>query len=496
MSASFLLMAVFLPIIGGILIAAIPFKNRNVYIGISMTLTLLTSAVVWALLLNRPSESAEILRFAAKIVIRFKVDGLSMVFAGLVSVLWPLAVLYSSEYMKHERGEGKIREKTFFAMYIITYGVTLGIAFAENMMTMYCFYESLTLVTIPLIMYTMSREAIYATRTYLTFSLGGAAFGFLTLVFMLVYGDTISFVYGGSLNPAYIGSRLPIIRLIYVFGFFGFGVKAAVFPVNSWLPKAGVAPTPVTALLHAVAVVKSGAFAIMRLTYYAFGTDLLKDSFAQYVPMAVAAFTIIFGCSMAVKERHIKRRLAYSTISNLSYILFGVTLMSPAGLLGALCHMLFHGVMKICSFFTAGAVITREGKQYVDELEGIGKRMPLTFVAYTFSALALMGVPGLCGFIGKWYLAKAALEEGTTLAYIGIAALLISAILTATYMLEIVIKAFYPVKGEEVFTKTKKNDPTFRMLIPLFIFVALMIYFGVHPTHLLGFLDTVAKGVL
>lgn len=495
MSASFLLVAVFLPIVGGILVATLPMKHRKVYIGISLILTLLTSAVVWMLLLNRPNGSAEILRFAEKIVIRFKVDGLSMVFAGLISVLWPLAVLYSSEYMEHERGEGKIREKTFFAMYIITYGVTLGIAFAENMMTMYCFYESLTLVTIPLIMYTMSREAIHATRTYLAFSLGGAAFGFLTLVFMLVYGDTISFVYNGSLNPQLIGDRLPIIRLIYVFGFFGFGVKAAVFPVNSWLPKAGVAPTPVTALLHAVAVVKSGAFALMRLTYYAFGTDLLKGSFAQYVPMAVVAFTIVYGCSMAVKERHIKRRLAYSTISNLSYILFGITLMSPAGLLGALCHMLFHGVMKICSFFTAGAVITREGKHYVDELDGIGRRMPLTFACYTFSAFALMGVPGLCGFVSKWYLAKAALQEGGVLPVIGIVALLISAILTATYMLEVTIKAFFPVKGEEQFVGPKKNDPTFRMLIPLFAFVVLMFVFGIHPSGLLGFLDMVAKGV-
>lgn len=498
MNPLFLAIAVFLPIAFGILVALLPIKNRKIYLALTMAATILTSALVWALILNKPEGSIDVFFFVERIDIAFKMDGLSMVFAGLISVLWPFAVLYSFEYMEHESKPGMIREKTFFAMYIVTYGVTLGIAFSENMMSMYCFYEMLTLVTVPLVLFTLTKEAVRATRTYLFYSLGGAAFGFIALIFVIVYGDTIDFRFGGVLNMDLIGNRVNILRLIYVLGFMGFGVKAAVCPLNSWLPKAGVAPTPVTALLHAVAVVKSGAFAITRLTYYSFGTDIIKGSWAQYVVMAVAMITILYGSTMAVKEKHFKRRLAYSTISNLSYILFGVTIMTPLGLVGALLHLVFHGVMKICSFFCAGAVICKAEKHYVDELDGLGRRMPLTFSIFTISAVAIMGLPGLPGFISKWSLAKAAVESSEVMPLIGVGVLIVSAVLTAIYMLEVVIRAFFPAKDENRAdnVKTEKCDPTFRMLIPLFAFVIMMLVLGLHPAGLIGFITDVAKGVL
>ena len=190
---------------------------------------------------------------------------------------------------------------------------------------MYFFYELLTLVTVPLVMHTLTREAILASRKYLYYSLGGAAFAFIGLIFVIIYGTTTDFVPGGVLDLAKIGGRTNVLLLIYVIAFMGFGVKAAICPFNSWLPDAGVAPTPV---LHAVAVVKSGAFAIIRLTFYSFGTEFLKGTWAQDVVMAIVMFTIVYGCSRAIKETHIKRRLAYSTVSNLSYILFGVTIMT------------------------------------------------------------------------------------------------------------------------------------------------------------------------
>ena len=233
--------------------------------------------------------------------------------------------------------------------------------------------------------------------------------------------------------------------------FFGFGVKAAVCPFNSWLPDAGVAPTPVTALLHAVAVVKAGAFAIIRLTYYCFGTEFLRGTWAQTVVMTVTIVTIVYGCSRAVKETHIKRRLAYSTISNLSYILFGVTIMTPAGLVGALSHMIFHAVMKICSFFCAGAVIHQSGRNYVYELDGLGRRMPKVFGIFTVSAMALTGVPGLCGFISKWNLAKAAVESDNPLAFAGVGAPL--------FLLVLAIVGFglYSAPIVEFFTKISQG---------------------------------------
>lgn len=496
MNKIFLLLVILFPMIAGGAIAVIPFKKRTHMEVYTEIVTVITSILSFCLIFNKPSDTFNVLRFVDKFSIAFHVDGLSMVFAGLVSALWPLATLYAFEYMKHEATEKTIRENTFFAMYTITFGVTLAIAYSANMLTMYCFYEMLTLVTVPLIMFTLTREAILASRKYLYYSLGGAAFAFIGLIFLIIYGDTIDFVLGGVLNLDKIGNKTEVLRLIYVFAFLGFGVKAAVCPLNSWLPQAGVAPTPVTALLHAVAVVKSGAFAIIRLTYYSFGTDFLRGTWAQYIPMAIVIVTIVYGCSMAVKERHLKRRLAYSTISNLSYVLFGALIMTPLGMVGAMSHMIFHGVMKICSFFCAGAVICKTGKTFVYELDGLGRKMPKVFTIFTISSFALMGVPGLCGFISKYNLATAAVNSGNVLAYIGVGALLISALLTAIYMLQIVIRAFFPSQDFDYGTIEQYHDPGCQMLVPLTLFCIAMIIFGLYSTPIVNFFTDVANGLL
>ena len=208
--------------------------------------------------------------------------------------------------------------------------------------------------------------------------------------------------------------------------------------------------------------------------------------------MLIVMFTIVYGCSRAVKETHLKRRLAYSTISNLSYILFGVTIMTPLGLVGALTHLIFHAVIKISSFFCAGAIIHQTEKQYVHELNGMGYKMPCTFGIFTLSALALMGVPGLAGFISKWNLASAAVESGNPVAYSGIACLLVSALLTAVYMLSIVVRAFFP--GND-FDYDKLKDPNWKMLLPLFVFTFFIVAFGLHSQPLVDFFADVAAGL-
>lgn len=491
MNAVMMFIVILIPILGGALVPLIPFKKRNHRLVFIETVVIINSMLVFSLLMNRPENSFTLMHFTGDLTIRFQLDGLGSVFAALVSSLWPLATLYAFEYMKHES-----HERIFFLFYTVTYGVTLGIALSGNMITMYFFYELLTLVTFPLVLHTLTREAVLAARKYLYYSLGGAAFAFVGVIFMIVYGTGEGFVLGGSLHLARIGTRVNLLLLIYVFAFFGFGVKAALCPFNSWLPKAGVAPTPVTALLHAVAVVKSGAFAIMRLTYYCFGTEFLRGTWAQNVVMTAAVITIVYGCSMAVKERHLKRRLAYSTISNLSYILFGVTIMTPLGLVGALSHMVFHGIMKICSFFCAGAVIYKTGKTYVYELEGLGRKMPKVFGIFTVSALALMGVPGLCGFISKFNLASAAVDSENVLAYFGIGALLISALLTATYMFSIIIRAFFPKAGLSFDSIKDVEDPNWLMMLPLCLFVIAMFYFGLNPGDLLNVFSDIAAGKL
>lgn len=486
MNAAIFAVVILLPILAGALIPLLPFRNRTWMMVYTEAVVLLTSGLVFLTLLNRPEEAFVLFRFTGNLSISFRLDGLGTVFAGLVSVLWPLASLYAFEYMKHEG-----HEKIFFMFYTITYGVTLGIALSEDIVTMYCFYEMLTLVTLPLIMHTLTREAVLASRTYLYYSLGGAAFAFIGMIFILSYGSTSNFVPGGVLSAAVLGDKRSWVPLIFLLCFWGFSVKAALFPFSSWLPQAGVAPTPVTALLHAVAVVKAGAFTTMRITYYSFGTEFLKGTWAQYVLMAVIVFTIVYGCSRALKETHLKRRLAWSTVSNLSYILFGVILMTPLGLVGALSHMIFHAVIKICSFFCACAVIYKTGRNYVHELNGFGRRMPAVFGIFTISSLALMGVPGLCGFISKWNLVRAAVASENPLAYAGVAALLISALLTAIYMLSISVRAFFPGRNFDMSTIQDVEDPNWMMLLPLVLFVILMFYFGLHSGPVVGALESI-----
>jgi len=480
---------ILLPMIGGVLIPILPFKKRTPMLIYIELLTLVNSALVFLMLSNHPTETFTLFRFSGNLSVTFHLDGMGVLFSAMAAVLWPLAVLYSFEYMKHEHNE-----KSFFMFYIITYGVTLGIALSENIVTMYFFFEMMSLVTLPLIMHTQTREAILASRTYLYYMLGGAAFAFIGMIFILSYGTTSSFVLGGVLDLNKIAGNVNMMYIIYVFSFFGFGIKTAVWPFCSWLPKAGVAPTPVTALLHAVAVVNTGAFAVARVTYYSFGTDFLYGSWAQDVVMAFVIFTIVYGCSRALKETHIKRRLAWSTVSNLSYILFGIVVMTPQGMTGALSHMLFHSFMKIASFFCAGAIMYKTEKHYIHELDGLGRRMPKVFWIFTISACALMGVPGLAGFISKWNLAYAAVESGNPMAFVGVAALLISALLTALYMLTIAVRAFFPGKGFDYKTVEKYEDPNWLMILPLCIFVIVVIVFGLYSQPVIAFLSGITQG--
>lgn len=485
-----MVVVVLLPIVFGVLIPLIPFKTRRHTTWYVEGVVLLTSVLVWGLLISQPDGSFVLFRFTGNLSVSFRLDGLGTVFAGIVSSLWPLATLYSFEYMKHEG-----HEKFFFMFYVITYGVTLGIALAEDILTMYFFYEMLSLVTLPLIMHTLTREAILASRTYLYYSLGGAAFAFIGMIFILTFGTTSVFVPGGVIDTTALGGRQGLMLLIYVLCFCGFSVKAAMFPFSSWLPKAGVAPTPVTALLHAVAVVKAGAFTVIRVTYYSFGTELLRGTWAQTVVLGLTIFTIVYGCSRALKETHLKRRLAWSTVSNLSYILFGAALMTPLGLVGALSHMVFHAVMKICSFFCAGAVIYKTGRNYIHELNGFGRKMPKVFTIFTISGMALMGVPGLCGFVSKWNLAKAAAASENPLGYLGVAALLVSALLTAIYMMTISLRAFFPGRDFDYDMISDVEDPNWMMILPLVIFVIAMFVFGLHSEPVITALESIAAAM-
>ncbi len=472
MSNIFMLAAIGLPIIAG---ACLPYPARfgerwsKIYIS---AVTLLASAITWGLILASPEERLTLLSFTDSLTLVLRFDRLGRFFGGIIATLWPMTTLYAFEYMKEDP-----RKTPFFAFFLMAFGVTLGVSMSGNLFTMYCFYELLTLSTAPLVLHPNTKEAVRAARTYFAYSLGGAAFAFAAMIFLIANGETGDFVLGGLLST-YPYARPQFTLIFFTLGFFGFGVKAAMLPACRWLPIASAAPTPVTALLHAVAVVKSGVFAIIRLTWYAYGTKLLEGTWAQSVVLCAAIATIFYGASRAVKETHWKRRLAWSTVANLSYIIFGAALMTREGLAAGLLHMAFHAEMKILAFFCCGAVLHQTGREYVSELDGLGRKMPITFICFTAASLGLVGIPPMSGFVSKWSLLTAAADCAEPLAYVGAGVLLAAALLTAIYLLITVARAWFPVRGE-AHDLTAVREAGWRMTVPMGILAAGIVLTGV-----------------
>ena len=487
-----LCLAVFLPIIAGLAMLIFPPKTRAYREWAVECVTLFTSFLV-LLCLAEPKETPTIaFMLMQDMPIAFQIDGLGKVFTALVAFLWPLATLYGFEYMEHEGGENH-----FFALYTITYGVTLGISTAANIMTMYIFYEFLTMATLPLVMHGTKGESVKAGYQYMIYSFFGAAVGFVGVMIIVAFGNGGAFAMGGVLSEAFASEHPLLLRLGYLSAFVGFGVKAAIFPMHAWLPKASVAPTPVTALLHAVAVVKSGVFAIMRVTYFSFGAQLLRGTWAQHIALLLAVLTIVYGSTMAVREHHFKRRLAYSTISNLSYIVLAACLMTAQGLTAALAHMIFHALMKITLFYCAGAVLVRTHRTQIEGLRGLGSVMPFTCGVYTVAALALMGTPLLPGFASKWMIGSAAVASGTVMGYAGVAAILISAVLTAIYLMSVAFFMWFrPLEDTTGIDTNFSYDPTWKMKLPLAVITIAIVLCGIYSNNIIESLAALSAGVI
>ena len=491
MSSLILIVPILFPIIGGYLLIPLGITNRKIRNGYAMAVVCITSVLCWIALYKVGPVSASLYSFTRGFSIDLRADAPAKMFALMVSLMWPLVMLYAFEYMSASK-----RTNSFFAFYIMTYGVTLGVAFAANMTTLYMFYEMLSLVTIPLVSYYANHESMYAGRKYAAYTIGGASMAFFAVVMTSIYNGAGNFLYGGNLYGPYAPS---LMQIVFLFGFFGFGVKAAVFPLHSWLPTASVAPTPVTALLHAVAVVNSGVFAIVRLAWYIYGPDFLRGTLCLTIAQGFAIFTLVYAAVLAVKERHFKRRLACSTVSNLSYMLFGILLMTPQGLEAGLLHMIFHGIIKITLFMCAGAFMHETIHSYVYEINGVGKKMPVTFTMYTISALSLVGIPGLCGFVSKLHLVMSGLEEGSIPGFIGSAALMVAAFLCAIYTLSVSIRAFFPMAGTDKYAGTDEyvaKEVNALMLIPICTFTLINVLIGIHPGPLTDIIEKIANGLM
>ncbi len=506
--SSWILLPVFLPMAAGICLLASSFRAHLGGSGDatgdrsrlhSFTAAVLVISAVLALGAAWSGEKSVTLFYLMEnIPVYFKIDALGRLFVTFVSIVWVAAGVYSFVYMQHE-GE----EKRFFGFYLVVYGVLVGLVFSGNLVTMYLFYELMTLTSVPLVLHNGSRESIMAALKYLFYSMCGAYLGLFGIFFLYQYCDTITFTAGGSLNMELARGNQGILLIAVFAMLIGFGAKAGMFPLHAWLPAAHpVAPSPASAVLSGV-IVKGGVLAIVRVVYYMVGADFLRGTWVQTVWMMLSLLTVFMGSLLAFREPVFKKRLAYSTVSQISYVLFGLSVLTPTGMTGALMHTVFHSFIKSALFLTAGIFIFECGKTRVEELSGIGKRMPKTLWCYTFVSLALIGIPPTSGFVSKWYLAQGALESDTgVFGWLGPVVLLVSALLTAGYLLPVTMKGFFPGSNVKVTEEKEEQDaakvrePALLMLVPLAVLAALAVLLGVFPNPLADYLRDLAAALM
>ena len=401
----------------------------------------LVLAMVPVVLKGKVIEFTLVEEIVKGVPIQFRVDGLGVMFALVASSLWILTSLYSIGYMRGAKEQSQTR---FFAFFAVSLSATLGVAFAANLFTLYLFYEMLSLATYPLVTHHQDKEARTGGRTYLTYLLG-TSIGFVLPAMLYCYwksGGSMDFSTGGFMAEKIGPTEAGFLLLLFVFGF----AKSGIMPFHSWLPNAMVAPTPVSALLHAVAVVKVGVFCTIRVFTGVFGTDFLQTMDITVIVSWIAGFTVLVSSLIALTQDNLKRRLAFSTIGQLSYIILGVSFLSANGVIGSSMHIAMHAVGKITLFFCAGAIYIATGKKYVSQLSGIGRRMPYTMTAFTIGSLSIIGLPPLCGAWSKWFLFLGGMDAGQY-ALVGI--LIVSSLLNIAYLIPIVIKAFFEQPSAE-----------------------------------------------
>ena len=409
---------------------------------------------------------------------------MSMIFAMVASSLWTIAVFYSMGYMRGLKEHAQTRFNACFAIAIFG---AIGVAFSDNLFTMYLFYEIVSVCTYPLVAHHQDQEGYDGGRKYLVY-LTATAKAFLLPAMILIYvlTGTLDFATDISTGIFPDGVNKGLVVMLYIFCLFGFA-KNGVMPFHHWLPGAMVAPTPVSALLHAVAVVKVGVFCTTRVMLYVFGVDLM-DAFNLGIPTAYfVGFTIIAASVIALSKDNLKARLAYSTVSQLSYIILGVALLTPAAIEGGLIHIVNHAFAKITLFFCAGAIYVAAHKKEISEMEGLGKVMPFTFGAFAIASLSMIGAPPVAGFVSKWNLLVGSMQAHQ----IGILLILLaSTLLNAAYFLPVSYRAFFgKLPPGEPYTGIK--EAPLSMLIPILIACFISVIIGIFPNFMMTFVKAV-----
>ncbi|MCB2216703.1 monovalent cation/H+ antiporter subunit D family protein [Desulfofustis glycolicus] len=481
-----LLLALVIPLIGAI---GVMFKGaeENVREAISSVSSLLLLAVVASMV---PSIFAgktlyfQLFELLPNLTVTLRADAMSMIFALVASSLWTIAVFYSLGYMRGLKEHAQTRFNACFALAIFG---AIGVAFADNLFTMYLFYEIVSICTYPLVAHHQDREGYEGGRKYLVY-LTATAKAFLLPAMILIYVLTGTLDFATDIQSGIFGPEAskPLVIMLYVFCLFGFA-KNGVMPFHHWLPGAMVAPTPVSALLHAVAVVKVGVFCTTRVMLYVFGVDLMAALNLGIPTAYFVGFTIIVASIIALSKDNLKARLAYSTVSQLSYIILGVALLTPAAIQGGLIHIVNHAFAKITLFFCAGAIYVAAHRKDISDMEGLGKVMPFTFGAFFVASLSMIGAPPVAGFVSKWQLLVGSLQAHQ----IGILLLLLaSTLLNAAYFLPVTYRAFFGKPATAGAYAGVKEAPL-TMLIPILIACFISVVIGIFPNFMMSFVKAV-----
>lgn len=493
----FLLGPILLPVVIGIFFMFVYKENTNPLTksqkNTIMRVSLLTAIINILVLLFAMSKggSLKLLQITEFLSVEFYIDSVGLIFILLVSVIWILAVMYAIEYMSHE-----IKIKRFFSFFIITLGAMLGIGMSANLFTFYMFYEFMTLMTYPLVINEMSDRAKSAGNMYLAYSLIGASLTLIALFVVTSLGVSADFVEGGALLSVLTDENRSMLLIIYFIAIIGYGAKAGLYPMHAWLPKAHpVAPAPASGVLSGL-ITKAGVLGVIRLTYYVFGSELIFNSWAHTTLLILTLITIFLGSMLAFKAKELKVRLAYSSISQVSYVLFGILLLNPTAFVGGILQILSHSMIKNLLFFAVGAIMHETGKTNVDQIRGEGKSMPIIMWTFTIGSLSLIGIPPLSGFVSKLYLAMGSLQLSSNLFGIfGIIVLILSSLLTAGYLLPIVIKAFFPGNDFDYQSLEKYPSKLF-FNIPVVILSLGIVILGVYPEPIINYITSITQNIM
>ena len=463
-----LLLTILLPILAGVIQTLAPLSRRARHWFCAAAILATDALGILSILLGRP---VTLFPLTGTIPLAFGLDPVGRFFLALVLAVYTAATFYAFEYLEHDD-----REHRFFAFWLASMGAMIAACSASNLVSLYLCFELATLTSMPLVLHDRTKEATLAALKYLFYSIGGALAGLFAVMALCSFGSG-DFTFGGFLSKDAAAAHAPLLAAATFCGIMGFGAKAGMYPLHGWLPAAHpVAPAPASALLSGI-VAKAGILAVIRLVYFSAGPDLIRGTWVQIVWMCLACLTVFMGSMMAWREKVTKKRLAYSTVSQLSYIMLGLSLLCGEGLHGALLHAAAHAVSKSALFLCAGVFIHKLGKYRVEELRGVGRQMPVTLWCFLLASLSLVGIPPMGGFVSKWQLALAALQSAPGPFPILIpVVLLVSALLTAGYLLPVAVNGFFP-SGEDSIS-TEKAEPGPLMLVPMLLLCAAALAVG------------------